>query len=97
MTNLEVRTFWEWDADGVKCGERSYVPKDTYDALAAELAALKERHDKSNLTARIAALESLITAIYAVKPPGDDEWCTRPWSELCDRICELVPSVLEGK
>ena len=37
MTNLEVRTFWEWDADGVKCGERSYVPKDTYDALAAEL------------------------------------------------------------
>jgi hypothetical protein len=43
---------------------------------------------------RATALAALLRDIYAVKPPGDDEWCTQPWSDLRDRICELVPDVM---
>jgi hypothetical protein len=75
-------------------------------ALAAELQASRiETAHHSRVSAglqlraelaesRATALAALLHDIYAVKPPGDDEWCTQPWSDLCDRICELVPDVM---
>jgi hypothetical protein len=63
----------------VKCGERSYVPKTAYDALAAELAAEKEfraaeRQVLIENADRIAQLEAFLRRV--VERPNDPaSWC----------------------
>jgi hypothetical protein len=84
----------KWDVAPIKV-----VAQADYDAVVAERDNLEAGRrswcdTRHMFEARIAVLESLIRDIYAVKPPGDDEWCTQPWSDLCDRICELVPDVM---
>jgi hypothetical protein len=49
------------------------------------------------LHARIAELESLLRDIYAAETPIDYLWCTPPWSDICDRLCELLPDVTTPK